>query len=287
MVKREIDASIIRRLKDTHVGFLPYVEKAELRDQLRSDIQALQARVWNESNYAEVLPRFVAEVWHKYSDRAIVRATSHEKSLRLEAELELEKQKQVSDGIFSPSEKEDFLFIRQALDREETVVLYFGSPPKGDEQKQPEDATYSVNLLALFCSLGRREDVGILELSVQWMIWEILQRDMPEMFAGRPKSQLPLLRSHILLQEATTFGLVKEVQFSVPSGTSSAGARIDKRRPLSDKAQRFKFWMMVTGNMPQEATLTPIRPFVTVPKVQQRSTKRRVLSVAFGPDQGW
>lgn len=96
MVSKEVDASLLRQLSDNGIGFLPYVNSDNTRNNLRIDIQALHCRVWNEENYYEVLPSVVAEIWRRYMERSIGSAIAQEKSRRLEAELELEKLKSES-----------------------------------------------------------------------------------------------------------------------------------------------------------------------------------------------
>ena len=124
VVKKEIDASIIKKLKDSHVAFLPYVSQDILRDKLRVDIQTLQTPEWNKQNYAEMLPRVVAEIWHSYLDRVVLSVASQEKVRRLEAENELEKLKKTGiEGIFDARELADFEFIWNQFDRHDVMSI--------------------------------------------------------------------------------------------------------------------------------------------------------------------
>lgn len=66
MVKKEIDASIIQKLRDNRVAFLPYICDSALRRLLRVDIQTIQIPEWNTANYSILLPRVVAEIWHSF-----------------------------------------------------------------------------------------------------------------------------------------------------------------------------------------------------------------------------
>lgn len=112
MVKKEMDAAILRKLKDGQVAFLPYVSGESIRDELRVDIQALQAPVWNEGNYAALLPRVVAEIWRSYHERAVKAAVQQEQVGRLQAELELEKLSKIqATSVFSPAEDVEFRHI--------------------------------------------------------------------------------------------------------------------------------------------------------------------------------
>jgi hypothetical protein len=124
MVKKEIDAGVIKKLRDGHVAFLPYVSDAKLKNDLRADIQALQTPTWNQENYAELLPRVVAEIWHSFSDRQVVAASNAEKVRRLELELELNRLKEPGEkGIFDSREVSDFECIWSRLDRFEPVEI--------------------------------------------------------------------------------------------------------------------------------------------------------------------
>jgi len=116
MVEKEIDATLIEQLSDKGIAFLPYVNKAEIRDSLRADIRTLQCLEWNISNYHEILPTVVAEIWHSYLERIINIAVSLEKNKRLELELEVKKQKDIIDGSpFSSSEQTDFKYIHKVM----------------------------------------------------------------------------------------------------------------------------------------------------------------------------
>jgi len=79
MVKKEIDTSILQKLKDNHIGFIPYVSFAPLREKLRPDIQALQTLEWNAKNYQTLLPRVVAEIWRYFLDRTVKSSISGKK----------------------------------------------------------------------------------------------------------------------------------------------------------------------------------------------------------------
>lgn len=269
MVKKEIDASIIRKLKDVHVGLLPYVSHADLRDQLRADIQILQTPEWNDDNYHEILPRVVAEVWHSYTDRSIVQATAQEKTQRLEAQIELEAlKKQTSDGIFSLSEEKDFSFIRETLDREESVVLSLGKPSSGEAQEPSEESSYSVNMLALFLSFAQEGRAEITEDKILWKIeMEILEQDFPDLYALRDKSLLQVSHSPVLFRELIMFGLVSEAKYYVPptsdtkSGFHWSEGHVSSYCEFPEKAQRFRYWLAVNGHLPHRLTLRPIQPF--------------------------
>src|SRR3954447_4598668 len=74
VVQKELDAAVVHQLSDQGVTLLPYVSKANLRGSLRSDIQTLQCREWNDQNYESVLPTVVAEIWRSYLESTIENA---------------------------------------------------------------------------------------------------------------------------------------------------------------------------------------------------------------------
>lgn len=153
MVKKEMDASLIRQLKDKGVVFLPYVIDASVRDKLRTDIQTLQVPVWNDENYEELLPRVVSEIWRSYLERTISNAVQGERIKRLEAELELEKTKNSSNSIFEPAEEADFTYIWKQLDVAIPVKVKMTSKAKESNESTEETIQYTVDLRALFMSL--------------------------------------------------------------------------------------------------------------------------------------
>jgi hypothetical protein len=121
MVKKEIDAAIIKKLRDKRVAFIPYVSDTALREMLRVDIQALQTPEWNERNYSTLLPCVVAEIWRSFMERRLITVASEERAGRLEAELQLERVKTSTEaGIFSKSEEQDFSFVWKQFNRYES-----------------------------------------------------------------------------------------------------------------------------------------------------------------------
>ncbi len=146
MVKKEIDASIIQTLKDNKISLLPYVSDNSVRDQLRSDLQALQIPVWNKDNYHELLPSVVAEIWHSYLERTVESATDGEKRRRLELKLELERIKKNDGEIFSSSEVKDFSYIKEQLDYDESAAFVMVDEENTKENKA---IRIKVNLLSL------------------------------------------------------------------------------------------------------------------------------------------
>ena len=79
MVEKELDATLVEELTESGIRILPYVLKAELRVQLRADVRALHCREWNDSNYNNVLPSVVAEIWRSYMERSVNSGNSSRK----------------------------------------------------------------------------------------------------------------------------------------------------------------------------------------------------------------
>jgi TIR domain len=117
MVKKEIDSALLRRLEESNVAFLPYLDEDKTRAKLRVDIRALQCRVWNEENYSEILPSVVAEIWRSYLERSIETVTLQERNKRLELELEVKRLNEVQgEEIFAQQEEKEFQYIFNSLD---------------------------------------------------------------------------------------------------------------------------------------------------------------------------
>jgi len=212
MVKKEIDASIIRKLKDSQVAFLPYVSRAEVRDKLRTDIQALQVAEWNENNYHLMLPRVVAEIWHSYMDRTIVGATKEEKVKRLEAELILEKMKrEAGDRIFSEGEDKDFAFIQKSLDCWETVMFLMTRQVEGEKQVVQE-ASYSVNLLAVVLSKVRTD--SITNAIIRDDLYNLLLKETPEFQKLSNDLSVVVSQAPEVVDKLNMFGLLQEKQYT-------------------------------------------------------------------------
>ena len=268
MVKKEIDAGIIRKLKDSKIAFLPYVSSAEIREKLRTDLQSLQVPEWNESNYHLMLPRIVAEIWHSYMDRAIIAATSEEKVKRLEAEKALEKlEKEATESIFSPGEDKDFRYIQKCMDRWEPVMFSMTRTAEGGKKEIIQEASYTVNVLAILLLFVRDDYIEFRDSIVPDMVKNMLLKATPT-FEKLPEdlkievSQEPRLEDELLM-----FGLIQRTQFteSTPyytrDGDYQYRQQVRDRLEISGKIHRFRYWLAVNGLMPQEASLQPKKPF--------------------------
>jgi len=222
MVRKEIDASILEKLKESHVAFLPYVSMGILRDQLRLDIQALQTPIWNKENYAEMLPRVIAEIWHSFLDRRVISVASDEKLRRLEAELELERLKnKAMEGIFDARENAEFEFIWKKFD----------------------------TILEIHLRHLDFEDSGIIK---SYYVWIEIQTIIPKLDLLRgaswnlPSKYSPSLAVNDLLDQFRICGLIT---------VSGKEFGLDEDSAIimpTDKLNRFKFWLYYKGILPNE-----------------------------------
>ena len=266
MVKKEIDAGLIQKLSDNHVGFLPYVSEEPLRSELRPDLQSLQVPVWNAANYNRLLPRVVAEIWHSYMDRTVSRAASEERARRLEAELALQKMRQEREGhIFSPAEEKDFRFIYEALNREEDTSYSIIEIIGGTQEEEVDNATYTVNALTVVLELVERgyqyfNDGRVSELLCEWMI--PLHPETQALSGGVFLSaRIPPLKDEILM-----FGLLQHSRVMESAQHYDGGRRgyhqvATHRLDFTEKMQRFRYWLVVEDLMPEHARLVSKKPF--------------------------
>jgi hypothetical protein len=268
MVKKEIDAGIIRKLRDSQIAFLPYVSRAELRDKLRTDLQTLQVPEWNENNYHLMLPRVVAEIWRSYMDRTIVASTKDEKVKRLEAELELAKiRKEAKERIFSEGEDLDFKYIQKSMDRWEPVIFSMDRRTKDRQDEVIQEASYKVNLLALLLFFVRDGSVEINDSFVPGRVINMLWDVSPELQKAPEGLRLVVSQAPRLEDDLLMFGLIERKQFmqSFPKMTASGDVQYHQQVKygfeFTGKVQRFRYWLAVNGLMPQETRLQPDKPF--------------------------
>jgi hypothetical protein len=243
MVKKEIDASLIEKLQNQNIGFLPYVSDEMLRDRLRADIRSLQIPVFNKKNYKKALPRVVSEIWQSHLIRILPSAINEEKVRRLEAELELEKiKKKVIDGIFDAHEVADFEYIWKQLDRHEILELlcYIRNEDKSISEKS--QYSFSVHLQTILPQLDLIDN------------WDFPYDDFSSFLKYRLIASLPITErrknielkwSHIFgfLNELGTYGLIKKQQRREKVKELSPYTITIKYVVFTDKFSRFKYWL--------------------------------------------
>lgn len=252
MVKKEIDASLIKQLRDKHMSFLPYVSQASLRTQLRSDLQTLQTLEWNNDNYDNLLPCVVAEIWHGFMDRTIIVATSEEKLRRLELESEMEKLKG-REGIFSSGEDGDFRNIWNILNRWETVEFHqIGKKPDGERGSFKMEAR--VNVRSVLPFLASPEDYEHNYMSLHTLLIEYV-------FPNLRNKRIPLTEEEVevkcndLSEELLMFGFIERRERPQPPNQVSITRTLFPALytcVYTQKFERFKYWLTVNNEKPEK-----------------------------------
>lgn len=258
MVKKEMDAAILRKLKDGQVAFLPYVSGESIRDELRVDIQALQAPVWNEGNYAALLPRVVAEIWRSYHERAVKAAVQQEQVGRLQAELELEKLSKIqATSVFSPAEDVEFRHIWETtnifvpLD----VIAEKGTPTYFRERQVLQwNVIGTLKVTVLFNSLlavaisAKNSDYlsfnlgAVMDLQIQQSLPKVqIEKEPTERF-----------RTHValdLIDQLMMYGFIRR--------HVSSSSLIQDEYEWAPKSYRFKFWLSFQKLLPTRIEFDP------------------------------
>jgi hypothetical protein len=258
MVKKEMDAGILQKLKDRHVAFLPYVSAESVREFLRPDVKALQVLVWNSDNYAVMLPRVVAEVWHSHMERAISSVVNEQKVLRLESQLELERvRKELGAGIFTKSEEEDFSYIWKTLDRYEAIVVQkVERGPRPREQNVLDRRCFEVHVGSVVLVHSTENHDRYLPHRLEEVLSEILFRQVTGGEVLKDGINWRLEKAPSYLEELLMYGLVKmesppqRAQVHSSVFTTLLG---DEYIPVfADKMNRFMYWLAVKGALPKE-----------------------------------
>ncbi len=268
MVKKELDAGIITKLKDSRVALLPYVADSALRAQLRADIQTVQVPEWNEKNYAEMLPRVVAEVWHSFMDRGVAAAVNDEKVKRLEAEAHLSQLQSASTTAFTTNEEADFAFIWNALDKWVPVHVTV----KSDPTMAPGVRAMEVHLGSLVLDVERRYDAWVDEAAFDAQISQAVFRSLHKLDSS-PLCKVTALSAYNLRWTASDrvhasfngFAMLADIllMFSLvekkPYETTDSELRriqialFEKqqyRLVFTSKFARLRYWLTYHGNLP-------------------------------------
>lgn len=255
MVKKEIDAGLLQKLKDNRVAFLPYVAEEAIREKLRSDIRSLQAPVWNGGNYSQLLPQVVAEIWHSYMERVVTASINEERAKRLTAELELERTKKREEaGIFSGSEEKDFGFIHQTLDRFEPVVFRTLRTQQEGKSEQLRSCEFHVNLLSMLMGLVDRRHSGYDSDRVKSFLKEALKKDLPDEKSLPKDVRVTCSRAPEPENELLMFGLLEDRRASESTTMVPLQRYPLISRPCrfvySEKMHRLRYWLAVKGLLP-------------------------------------
>jgi len=256
MVKKEIDAGVIQKLKDNKVGLLPYVSKSSLREKLRPDIQSLQIPEWNTDNYHFLLSRVVAEIWHVYFERAIIAATNDEKVKRLESELELYRlRSQQNEGIFSNSEELDFKYIYTQMNNRMPVIYTKTIKDSENSKDSKVEMHYSVSSLSLVQAIFESGSNLFDDHMSRYLLEDALSAQIsPKESLGFHCSKCPEIGNDLLM-----YGFINNVTYTknvrdhgslfLGKTRTSDGYRTEvaTRYELTPKVHRFRYWLAVQG----------------------------------------
>jgi hypothetical protein len=264
MVERELDATVVHQLSEQGVTLLPYISRADLRDQLRSDIQTLQCREWNDGNYEGILPTVVAEIWRSYLERTIDAAVLQEKSRRLEQELENRRLKeQYESSVFSPNEEQEFQYLFKKLSKKIAVTFGLFKKKDGDNARTKfgEEICQISILRILLATINEggiyfdRHYVGyhlanVLGETVSVQGHEVIRDGMGEPIDPRVAANIKT--------ELNTYGLTRLTKVERFN-------RWEVAYEIADKMYRFKYWMEYNNFSADETlehviTLTPEKP---------------------------
>jgi hypothetical protein len=256
MVKKELDAGLLQKLKDRHVAVLPYISDSNLRDDLRVDLQGLQIVEWNDVNYFTVLPQIVAEVWRSFMERNIAAAVNAERVMRLEAQLAVENLKsQMGAAIFTAAEDKDFEYIFTKLNRKLAVTYELQGPDEQSRVIKLAEATYMTDLLPTLLrfvsdghvSFSNREFLGFLsDKSVALL---------PSGFKLKERHELSAEHTVLMADELQLFGLVElRAYVTAQPYLSREGMQYRQvpghRREFTSKMDRFRYWLKVNQEIP-------------------------------------
>ncbi|MBN2024074.1 MAG: toll/interleukin-1 receptor domain-containing protein [Pirellulales bacterium] len=250
MVKKEIDASVLQKLKDKGVGFLPYVSTEQIREQLRSDIQAIQAPLWNLANFDVLLPRVVAEIWRSFSERTSLIVVKDERTAHLEAELELVNLKAALSGdIFTEAEEKDFRYIWEKLNRRDEIII---AVRKNEDTS--ERHTFSVGVRSFIPLLATPGQLEFSDDSLSDVLLrsEIIRQCVKKHFFS--SVEFPMLGNDLI-----TFGLVasewrpaERASNESPMLRRGFGRSAHYDLVYTPKMFRFKYWLTYRGLLPPE-----------------------------------
>lgn len=256
MVKKEIDSGLLQQLKENSISFLPYVNDAEIRQKLRSDIQALQVLVWNNDNYPSLLPQVVAEVWRSFLERMISNAIKNERVRRLEAELELEKLKRsIHNGVFSESENRDFGYIWEKLDRLESVKFEEKVKREGNEWELICTHKFSVHIGSLIPFISDSTNSDYESYLIYHLLEDLLKPHLKkEKNLDEKNIRIDLKSYPDIGDELLMYGFTQRVHIPPPQEENQFFRAMHRsfKFVYSERIDRFKYWLAFKGLLPQE-----------------------------------
>ncbi|MBC8550456.1 MAG: toll/interleukin-1 receptor domain-containing protein [Candidatus Brocadiales bacterium] len=242
MVKKEIDASLIEQLSENGVSFIPYVNNAKLRDELRSDIRTLQCLEWNTNNYNEILPSVVAEIWHCYMERMINFAVTQEKNRRLELEIELRKQKDIFESTpFSSSEETDFRHIHKMMNNPLEIIFDLWKEVdesgflhnKGFIGKDTYEISYFESIIHYLNKGYSYFDIHNYEFDIKTLLKE---NGFPNKYSNHIPRYGDMGINNKIIIDLRSYGFVEIVE------TVGSFGRKETRDKITQKLYRFNYW---------------------------------------------
>ncbi|RPJ76808.1 MAG: toll/interleukin-1 receptor domain-containing protein [Alphaproteobacteria bacterium] len=247
VVKKEIDVGLLQNLKDSNIAFLPYVRNENLRTELRPDLQALQVPEWNDHNYYLLLPRVVAEIWRSYLERTVSSATKNERLKRVEAELELEKYKNLSDDIFSASENKEFQFVWDFFKRTTSLIMAGYLDVEAEQHIRFSFTLHLSTLVALLSNFFPMQYYGISPLyqGLTPTMKELISSNRDGLDLKYQRINFPDFRQ--LTEDLLVYGLLERYNYTSRGDDSEY---LQERLELSKKYYRFRFWLAYHQNLP-------------------------------------
>lgn len=263
MVKKEMDAGIIHQLQDGKVAFLPYVIDEEVRRKLRPDIQALQTHIWNDSNYAELLPQVVAEIWRCFLERTVPHAVQAEQVKRLQAELSLETlKKESAHNVFSQAEETEFRYLWKTFDR--IIPMRMIETVETENEGQKDKSSVSLEINVNFATvIALLIEVNNVEYSCQLLKWFLVDQAkslfQPVKLSDNQKKSYAIKAFPDLVDELMMYGFLNR-RYNPPKENKqprlllmSSGGHYTNM--YTEKFHRFRYWLAYNNMLPNKVSL--------------------------------
>ena len=257
VVRKEIDAGIIQKLRDNQIAFLPYVANSDIRLRLRSDLQTLQAPEWNEVNYHELLPRVVSEVWHSFLERVVAQVSQRERIGRLEAELRVQELQKLQEAdVFPAPEARDFEYIWEKVDRFEPVVFV---QIKGNNEPAQEVGryTFGVHVGSLLPRLSGSSNYVYDRHDIYHLVLNAISPTLPGKNALPDDERVELSAWPDIGDELLMYGFVSRFHKNTqPTSNTVTKMLFVGHQPYglmyTEKLERFKYWLARKGKLPNK-----------------------------------
>lgn len=269
LVERELDAAVVHQLSEGGVRLLPYVSEDGIRAKLRSDLQTLHCREWNDNNYHLVLPTVVAEIWRSYHERKIDAAVLQEKNRRLEQELENKRlQEQLESSVFLAREEQEFQYLHQKLSRkvEITFHLYTDYDDRSLRRKVGTELCRVSILRMLLAVIDNGQihfDTYTLEIYLLRSMGKTLLVDDYEVTRVHSASTIESEVATRFLNEFQTYGLTK---------IKPTSNRSRFQYEIAEKMYRFRYWLEYKGLLVDEHLEHVVTLSLEDPQIAEQQT---------------